>query len=393
LEDQGGELLSLRYDLTVPFARFMGLNNVQKMKRFHIGKVYRRDQPNMNRGRFREFYQCDFDIAGKTDPMLAEAEILKIAVEILAGFDLKFKLKISHRLLLEAIIEVAGCDLKKFRTICSSIDKLDKEPWHVVEKELQAEKGLTPEQTSILERIVLHKGSIPEILKLAAEKKLFGSNEKAVKSLEELRILNDYVQIFGISDFVDLDFSLARGLDYYTGVIYEGVLTDEATGAGLGSIAGGGRYDELIGMFSKDRIPAIGISIGIERLFTILEKKYKDESRASEAEFLVATIGKKGTLEKKLELASRLWAGDIKAEILYDLNPKVDRQIKHALEKKIPFVLWVGEEEVVKKAYKIKILYRKEEIPVAEEDLIEVARKLSAQYQEDLKKGTVVFQE
>ena len=145
LEDQGGELLSLRYDLTVPFARFMGLNNIQKLKRFHIGKVYRRDQPNMNKGRFREFYQCDFDIAGKSDDLLADSEVLLIMSKILKKFDLEFKIKISHRFLLEAIIECSDCDLKKFKTICSSIDKLDKEPWEKVENELIFEKGLKKE--------------------------------------------------------------------------------------------------------------------------------------------------------------------------------------------------------------------------------------------------------
>lgn len=391
LEDQGGELLSLRYDLTVPFARFMGYHNVQKIKRFHIGKVYRRDQPNINKGRFREFYQCDFDIAGKTDPMIAEAEILKIAVEILTGFDLKFKLKVSHRSLLEAMIEVAGCEPQKFKAICSSIDKLDKEPWSAVERELIGEKGLNSEQTKALKEIVLHKGSFQDVIQLIEEKKIFKDNEKAKKSVEELKILKNFIQLFKIDEYVEFDLSLARGLDYYTGVIYEGVLTDGETS--LGSIAGGGRYDELIGMFSKDKIPAIGISIGIERLFMLLEAKYEKESRPSETEFLIATIGKKGTLEKKLELAARLWAGNVKAEITYDAAPKPDRQLKYALEHKIPFVLWVGEDEVTKKAYKIKILYKKEEISVTEDNLVEEARKLSVVYADDLLKGAVVFKE
>ena len=391
LEDQGGELLSLRYDLTVPFARVMGLNNFAKMKRFHIGKVYRRDQPNINKGRFREFYQCDFDIAGKTDPMLAEAEILKIACEILSGFELKFKIKISHRLLLEAIIECAQCEGNKFRAICSSIDKLDKETWATVERELQVEKGLTQIQTDLLKAIVLHKGSIPEILALAENSKLFGENPKAKKSLEEIKVLNQFVQIFGISQYIDLDLSLARGLDYYTGIIYEGVLTEGEYG--LGSIAGGGRYDELIGMFSKDKIPAVGISIGIERLFLILEEKYKNDCRASQTEFLIASIGKKGTLEKKLELANKFWNANIKTEIIYELYPKPDKQLKHALEKKIPFIIWIGEDEVMNKSYKIKIMYKKEEIVVREEHLVDQANILSKLFADDLANGLVVYSE
>lgn len=143
LEDQGGELLSLRYDLTVPFARFMGTHNLSELKRFHIGKVYRRDQPNINKGRFREFYQCDIDIAGPTQDLLAEAELLFIVCRVFRKFDLQFKFKVSHRVLLEAIIECALCEPQKFKSICSSIDKLDKEPWSEVSRELLVEKGLS----------------------------------------------------------------------------------------------------------------------------------------------------------------------------------------------------------------------------------------------------------
>ena len=144
LKDQGGQMLSLRYDLTVPFARYISTNNVQKIKRFHIGKVYRRDQPNMNKGRFREFYQCDFDIAGTSGPMIADSEVLGMINEIMTRFGIKnFTIKLSHRKLLEAIIEAAGGPLDRFKSICSSIDKLDKEPWEVVAKELIDDKGIS----------------------------------------------------------------------------------------------------------------------------------------------------------------------------------------------------------------------------------------------------------
>jgi len=136
LEDQGGELLSLRYDLTVPLARYMGNKNLRKMKRCHIGKVYRRDEPNVNKGRFREFYQCDFDISGRSDNMLADAEVVGLMVEVLESFGLEFEIKVSHRKLLEAMVSMAGCEMEKFKAVCSSIDKLDKEPWETVAKEL-----------------------------------------------------------------------------------------------------------------------------------------------------------------------------------------------------------------------------------------------------------------
>ena len=138
LEDQGGEKCSLRYDLTVPFARFMANNtNIQKIKRFHIGKVYRRDQPTVSKGRFREFYQCDFDIAGKYDAMIPDAEVLAIMQQILETVGVEqFLVKINHRKILEAMIDEAGCSHEMFKTICSSIDKLDKMPWNEVQAEL-----------------------------------------------------------------------------------------------------------------------------------------------------------------------------------------------------------------------------------------------------------------
>lgn len=224
----------------------------------------------MNKGRFREFYQCDFDIACKSDGMLADAEVLLIMGKILKNFDLKFSIKISHRVLLEAIMECSNCDLKKFKAICSSIDKLDKEPWEAVANELMSEKGVSEESIQLLRKFVLNKGKIDELLEIFDSQKIFGENEKAKKSLGDMKKLSENLKIMNAYDFVVFDCSLARGLDYYTGLIFEAVLTD---GANIGSIGGGGRYDELIGMFSKNNIPSIGMSIGIERLFGILEKK------------------------------------------------------------------------------------------------------------------------
>ena len=161
LKDQGGELLSLRYDLTVPFARYCATNNVTKIKRFHIGKVWRRDQPNFNKGRFREFHQCDIDLAGASGPMIADSEILSIANEVMVGLGLpNFLIKISDRRLLEAIIEVAGADLERFATICSSVDKLDKQPWSEVAQELIEEKGIAKIVVDKLGPIVQNKGKI-----------------------------------------------------------------------------------------------------------------------------------------------------------------------------------------------------------------------------------------
>jgi histidyl-tRNA synthetase len=368
LEDQGGELLSLRYDLTVPFARYMGLNNIQKIKRFHIAKVYRRDQPNMKRGRFREFYQCDFDISGKYDAMIPDAEILTIMAEILLAFDLDFEIKISHRLLLEAMVECAGIPLSKFKFVCSSIDKLDKESWETVSLELKNQKGLNEDQINALSKMIVFKGPIKEIINNLRDQKIFGENKKAKKSLEELELLEKYLNLLGKADRFRLDLTMARGLDYYTGVIYEAVLKEG--GLKLGSIGGGGRYDDLIGMFSKKKIPSVGMSIGIERLFILLEKKFKKKARKCQTEVLVATIGN-GLIEKKLQMVRNLWEENIKAEILYNLKGKVDRQLKYSLENGIPLIIWIGEEEAKNKVYNVKNLNKKSEEKVEEDKLIE----------------------
>lgn len=155
LEDQGGERLSLRYDLTVPLARYIAVNNLSSIKRLHIAKVYRRDSPQMSKGRFREFYQCDIDIAGHYDLMIPDAEILKVLIDTLRDLEIgNFLVKVNHRKFLDAIIELSGCDKSKFKPICSSVDKLDKEPWEAVKRELIEAKGLTEEQCEKLSKFV-----------------------------------------------------------------------------------------------------------------------------------------------------------------------------------------------------------------------------------------------
>ena len=165
LQDQGGELLALRYDLTVPFARYVAEKKLASIKRFHIAKVYRRDQPQMNKGRFREFYQCDFDIAGDYSLMIPDAEVLTVVIEILRDLEIgTFQLKVNHRKFLDAMVELAGCEKRKFKTICSSIDKLDKEPWDKVKMELINQKGLTEEMTDKLHKFVVLSGRPWELL-------------------------------------------------------------------------------------------------------------------------------------------------------------------------------------------------------------------------------------
>ncbi len=244
------------------------------IKRYHIAKVYRRDQPQLNRGRYREFYQCDFDVAGQYSLMVPDAEVVTVAVEILSELPVgEFLIKLSHRKLLDAIFDICGVPQDKFRPICSAVDKLDKLSWEEVKAEMVSEKGLSPDIADRIGQFVLNVGEPLQLWKVLMDRKLFGDHALALDAMNELKTLFDYLDAMGALHRISFDLSLARGLDYYTGVIYEAVLIDGV--AQVGSIAAGGRYDNLVGMFSPAGIqtPCVGVSIGVERVFTILEKK------------------------------------------------------------------------------------------------------------------------
>ncbi|KAF8060498.1 histidine--tRNA ligase [Scenedesmus sp. PABB004] len=350
LADQGGELLSLRYDLTVPFARYVAVNGVGNIKRYHIGKVYRRDQPQLARGRFREFFQCDFDIAGSYAAMVPDAEVLAVVVEILTSLRLgPFTVKLNHRRLLDAMLAIAGVPPQKFRPICSAIDKLDKEPWPVVRAEMVEEKGLPGDVADAIGQFVVLKGAPRELLAaLTAPGHPLAAHPDSAAALSELRSLFDFLDALGALGPISFDLSLARGLDYYTGVIYEAVLD----GGNVGSIAAGGRYDKLVGMFSGKDVPAVGVSIGIERVFTIMEAQERARAaesgaaiRATATQVLVASIGN-GMQAKRMAVASRLWAAGIAAEFGFKPNPKMGDQLGYALEQGIPFLVLFGEDEL-----------------------------------------------
>ncbi|KAL2087351.1 hypothetical protein ACEWY4_016179 [Coilia grayii] len=392
LKDQGGELLSLRYDLTVPFARYLAMNKITNIKRYHIAKVYRRDNPAMTRGRYREFYQCDFDIAGQYDPMIPDAECLKIVHEILSALDLgDFRIKVNDRRILDGMFAVCGVPDDKFRTVCSSVDKMDKMLWEDVKNEIVKEKGL-PEKVAdqIGEYVRLQAGGMELAEKLLADPKLCKS-EAACAGLTDIKLLFTYLQIFKVTDKVVFDLSLARGLDYYTGVIYEAVLTPLAgrggTGGGeepvgVGSVAGGGRYDGLVGMFdAKGRnVPCVGVSIGIERIFSIMEQKAEasaEKVRTTETQVLIASA-QKNLLEERLRLATELWDAGIKAEVVYKRNPKLLSQLQHCEDTGVPLVAILGEQELRDGTVKLRNVASREEVDVSRADLVAEVKKRSS---------------
>ncbi|KAF3803627.1 Histidine--tRNA ligase [Colletotrichum gloeosporioides] len=410
LADQGGEITSLRYDLTVPFARWLAMNkDIQSVKRYHISKVYRRDQPAMNKGRMREFYQCDFDIAGTYDSMLPDAEIIRIVVEVFEGlgWNGNYTIKLNHRKILDGIFEVCGVPEDKIRTISSAVDKLDKLPWADVRKEMTEEKGLDGEVADKIGEWVVLKGKQDLLRKLQRDDKL-SANASMKAGMSDLEMLFNYLEAFGALDRVSFDLSLARGLDYYTGVIYEVVTEGSAPAAtpgaddttvkpkkkskskdkddedrsddpsvGVGSVAAGGRYDNLVGMFSgKTQIPCVGVSFGIERIFSITKARMQAESEApqSTVDVFVMSLGSKaGLIKERLEVCSKLWDAGIKAEFLYKVKPKLPNQFKAAEANATPFAVILGDEEVQKGVVKIKELGLPEGHPQKDGELVDMA--------------------
>lgn len=354
LQDQGGELSSLRYDLTVPFARWLAMNpTIQTIKRYHIAKVYRRDQPAMTKGRMREFYQCDFDIAGTYDPMLPDAEILRIVCEVFRGlgWEGRYTIKLNHRKILDGIFEVCGVPKEKIRTISSAVDKLDKLQWEEVRKEMTEEKGLDGEIADKIWSYVQKKGG-RDVLEFLQSDASMTSNASMQKGMEDMDLLLTYLEAFGILDKVEFNLSLARGLDYYTGVIFEVVTEGSAPptkegqkieraakkekaknadddrsddpSVGVGSVAAGGRYDELVGMFSgKAQIPCVGISFGVDRIFSITKARMAADKgaaavRSNEVDVFVMAFGGKGftgLLKERMEVCRVLWDAGIKVRI------------------------------------------------------------------------------
>ncbi|XP_050561271.1 histidine--tRNA ligase, cytoplasmic isoform X1 [Spodoptera frugiperda] len=379
LKDQGGEILSLRYDLTVPLARYLAMNKINTLKRYHIAKVYRRDNPAMTRGRYREFYQCDFDIAGQYDPMVPDAECLKVVTEILDALEIgSYVLKVNHRRLLDGMFEACGVPADKFRTTCSTVDKLDKSPWEEVRTEMINEKGISPDAADRIGEYVRLNGGVELADKLLTDEKL-SKTKAAVEGLQGIKLLLEYCSLFGIQDKILFDLSLARGLDYYTGVIYEAVLTqpikignEDQT---VGSIAGGGRYDNLVGMFDSKhkQVPCVGVSIGVERIFSVLEAKLAAGDitvRTSEVDVYVASA-QKNFLEERMKICAELWNAGIKTEQSYKKNPKMLNQLQHCEENGIPLAVVLGESELKRGVVKVRNITTRQEDEVPRDKLVE----------------------
>ncbi|KPM39106.1 Histidine--tRNA ligase, mitochondrial [Neonectria ditissima] len=387
LKDQGGEACSLRYDLTVPFARWLAMRtDVQHIKRYQIAKVYRRDQPAISRGRLREFYQCDFDIAGIYDPMIPDAEILRIIAEVFEAFEMGITIKLNHRNVLDGLFAVAGVPSDKIRPTSSAVDKLDKSPWDEVRAEM-LEKGLSAEIADRVGGFVQRSGGMREMLDNLGSDAELSANESVVKGVADMKLLASYLEAMGVIDKVSFDLSLARGLDYYTGLIYEVIPEQADEPTKVGSIAAGGRYDGLVGMYGRRPLPCVGISFGVDRIFTLLDarrKKSRGSELAREADVYVMAFGGKefeGLLLERMGVASQLWAAGIRAEFSAKVRPKPQQQFNAS--EGAPVAVILGQDEVEAGQVRVKRLHenagqRDKGLLVPRENLVEEVKKLLA---------------
>lgn len=336
----------LRYDLTVPMARYMGTKGLSAYKRYQIGKVYRKDNPEISKGRLCEFTQIDFDIINEnTHNMTQEIEILNLLCDVLDKFiPNKYYIRLNFREFLYNIME--KLNITDINTVCSSIDKLDKVPKIDIMNDL---KTKFPE--NIIDELFDYLG----------------------KSLEELRddnIITNYEQIKSFLDTlsnlpIKFDLSLARGLDYYTGIIYEVSYID-----GGSSIAAGGRYDNLIGNLSNYPTGAIGFSIGLDRLMLYLENDYVEQSPL----VYVGSVGDNMDFHR-MKIVLELRKNNIYAETFYKSNLKMRQQLNEVFNKKIQYMVIVGENEVKNNIVKFKDINAKKQIDVTIEDLILILNK------------------
>ena len=334
---------ALKYDLTIPFARYVAMNHNQltmPFKRYQVQPVWRADRPQ--KGRYREFYQCDADVVGSKS-LLNEVELANIYATVFSKLGVSVDIKINSRKILAALAEICG-GADKMVDITIAIDKLDKIGIEKVKEEL-AQRGLNTEQISIIENYLNITGSNEE--KLAAIKQLLSGNETGAKGIEEIETV--YRQS-GISN-LQFDFTLARGLNYYTGVIFE----VKANNVQMGSIGGGGRYDDLTGLFGVPNIPGVGISFGVDRIYDVMEElKLFPAGVHTGTKLLFFNLGDAES-KKAFELIQTLRSKGVAAE-LYHENSKFDKQFKYAEKKQIPFIVIIGTKELESNTCNIKEL-------------------------------------
>ncbi|HTH30667.1 MAG TPA: histidine--tRNA ligase [Lacibacter sp.] len=334
---------ALKYDLTIPFARYVAMNHNQltmPFKRYQVQPVWRADRPQ--KGRYREFYQCDADVVGSKS-LLNEVELTNIYATVFQKLGVDVDIKINSRKILAALAELCG-GVDKMVDITVAIDKLDKIGLEKVKEEL-AQCGLTADQIAIIEKYLLITGSNEE--KLQQVKSLLGETETGKQGIEELETVNRQSAIGNLQ----FDFTLARGLNYYTGIIFE----VKAKNVQMGSIGGGGRYDDLTGLFGVPNIPGVGISFGVDRIYDVMEElKLFPASVHTGTKVLFFNLGDAES-KKAFELMQQLRNNGIASELFHE-NSKFDKQFKYAEKKQIPFIVILGSKELENGSCNVKEL-------------------------------------
>ena len=350
----------LRYDLTVPFARYVVMHRDEitfPFKRYQIQPVWRADRPQ--KGRYREFYQCDADVVG-SDSLLNEVELMQIVDTVFSRFGIRVCIKINNRKILSGIAEIIG-EADKIVDITVAIDKLDKIGLDNVNAELK-EKGISDEAIAKLQPIILLNGTNAE--KLGTLKEVLSASEVGLKGVEESEFILNTLETMGLKNEIELDLTLARGLNYYTGAIFE----VKALDVQIGSITGGGRYDNLTGVFG------VGISFGADRIFDVLNQlELYPKEAVNGTEVLFINFGEKEAAFSMGVLA-KVRAAGIRAEIFPDAS-KMKKQMSYANAKNTPFVAIVGENEMNEGKVMLKNMETGEQNLVSAEELIAAVKR------------------
>jgi len=344
-KDKSDRELGLRFDLTVPMARVVA-NNPQlpkPFKRYCIARAWRYEE--IRKDRFREFWQCDVDTVGSSS-MEADAEILAVAVDALEALGFKkFCVKLNNRKILSALMDLVNAPGKKKYDVFRAIDKLDKFGEDTVKDELK-EAGLKPKQIRELLELIRVEGTPEEVIK-KGEKIL--QSAIGTQGLEELKKIVESSKSYGFMDKIVIDFSLARGLDYYTGPIFEII---DTSGKNIGSLAGGGRYDDLIELFGGRPTPATGISLGIERIVEVMKQEKMFKMPKTNVKVFVANVNEE-VKNDAIKIVQELRKNGVSCQVDI-MNRKISNQFEYADSLGIPFVLTVGPKEIKKKRFKLK---------------------------------------
>ena len=349
----------LRYDLTVPFARYVVQHRdeiVFPFKRYQIQPVWRADRPQ--KGRYREFFQCDVDVIG-SDSLLNEYELVRIIDDIFRKLKIPAAIKINNRKVLAGIAEIIG-EADRITDITVAIDKLDKAGIENVNSELKS-KGLSEVSISNLQPFLNLSGTTSG--KLITLGRLLSESETGMKGINELRILFDYIESSSLESDIELDLTLARGLNYYTGAIIEVKSKDVS----IGSICGGGRYDNLTGVFGMEGVSGVGVSFGADRIFDVMDQlNLFTDIIVSSTQVLVVNFGEIESIYA-LKILDLLRTSNVRCE-LYPDSAKLKKQMSYADSKKIPYILMAGADEIIENSVKIKIMSTGEQknIPLSE---------------------------